>query len=492
MSIKRQVAVGLKWQAINIVGRQLLSLAVFTTLARLLDPAAFGLLGLVGVYLAFVSLFVDQGIGSALVQRDNLEPDHLHAAFWITCGFAAILCAATLVSASPIAAFFHEPALAPLLRWSSLGLILFASSVVQSSLLQKDMDFRRIAVRSLVANLFGGAIGVGMALAGYGVWALVGQLLGNAFAGAVFLWVASSYRPAMQFSWRHFRELFHVSSSVFGSAVLWLFSSRLDQLVIGRFLGVPTLGLYVVANKIPELARFITNQPLQEVCLPALSRLQGDHSRMRQVIYTGMELNALVSFAVFGGLAAIASDLVPLLFGSMWQPAAPVCSLLLLYSLANALHVFMYPSLLASGGAGRFVIVNAWQTVGVVAACGFGVLWGVEALVLGLIINSLIIMIPALSFLKGRIGLSPLGYCRPCLVPGTAALLMALALSAFQVLLPLDVPLVFRVMLKVGVGAIIYLTIIFLAAPGVIHRMADTVRHAFLRAELSPSPAGPL
>lgn len=490
MSLKASVAVGLKWQAINIAGRQLLSLVVFTTLARLLEPAAFGLLGLVGVYLTFVSLFVDQGIGVALVQRESLEPGHLHTAFWLNCGLASGLCVGTILFAGSIARVFHEPMLAPLLRWSSLGLIFSASSCVHANMLVKAMDFQKAAIRSLAGNLAGGLIGVGMALAGCGAWALVGQLLGSSLAGTLFLWSACPYRPALTFSRRHFHDLIQVSSSVFGSSMLWFFSSRLDQLVIGRFLGIPTLGLYVVANKIPELARYVTNQPLQEVSLPALSRLQGDHARMREVIYAGMELNALVSFAVLGGLAAIAPDLIPLLFGAKWQAATSTCSLLLVYTLINALQVFVHPSLLASGGTRGYFIVNVWQTIGVIVACGCGVLWGVEFLVVGLILNSLLITIPALRFLQRRIGLSPLLYCQPCLVPGVAALVMGLVIWAIHAMASPGMLPAIRIAIKVGAGAATYLGVIFCLAPDAIGRMTETVKLALFRSRLAASPAG--
>src|SRR5271170_5621410 len=104
MSLKIQVAHGLKWQAINIVGRQLLSLVVFTTLARLLSPSAFGLVALVGVYLGIVTMFVDQGITQALIQRQDLTDEHKDTAFWFNMGCASILCLSTILLAGPVAA----------------------------------------------------------------------------------------------------------------------------------------------------------------------------------------------------------------------------------------------------------------------------------------------------------------------------------------------------------------------------------------------------
>lgn len=479
MSLKTQVAHGLKWQAISIVGSQILSLVVFTTLARLLDPSAFGLLALVGVYLGFVAMFTDQGIGMALIQRQDLQPEHKDAAFWFNLGCAVFLCLGTMVLAGPVSALFKEPRLVPLLRWSSLGLVIQASSAIHATLFIKAMDFRRPVLRTLIASAVGGAVGVGMALAGCGVWSLIGQQLGTALAGAIFLWTVSTYRPSARFSLTHLRELFRVSSSVFTSSMLWFFASRLDQIVIGRFAGIPVLGLYVIASKFPDFAKTVANTPIAEVSLPALSRLQNDHEKMRQSIYRGMELNAVVAFAVYVGLAAVASDLIPLLFGTKWTAATALCSLLSIYALIITLQVFFFPTLLASGGVGRYLILNVWQTAGVLVACLVGIQFGVAYLIVGLIVNGLIISIPALLFLRQRIGLSPLSYCKPCLVPAIASLLMLAMIWVTTRVLPADTMPVLRLACKVCTGGITYLGFVSIFACPTLKNLANVVGHAF-------------
>ena len=379
MTLKTQVAHGLKWQAIEIIGRQFLSLIVFTALARLLEPSAFGKVALVGVYMAFVAIFVDQGIGAALVQRSNLRPEHLNAAFWFNVGCAALLCAGTIVFAGPVSRLLGEPELVPLLRWMSPALIINAISAIHATLFVKAMDFRRPTIRTVMSNALGGIVGVSMAIAHYGVWALVGQQLSAAMGGAVFLWVASPYRPSLKFSLPHLKELLGVSSSVLSTSLLWFFSSRIDQIVVGRIAGVPALEVHVIAGKVPELAKVVTHEPMAHVSLPALSQLQNNHKRMRAAVYSGMELNALLSFAVFVGIAAIAPELVSILFGTKWAGAGVLCSLLSIYALVNALQGFFHPTLLASGGAGgRYVLLNIWQAAGSLVACPGGIHLGVN------------------------------------------------------------------------------------------------------------------
>lgn len=477
MTLKAQVARGIKWKFITFVGRQVLSFFVFTSLARLLDPSAFGLVGLVGVYLAFVNMFVDQGIGMAIVQRQNLETDHLHAAFWFNMGCGLLLSLGTVLLANPIASIFGEPQLAPLLRWSSLGLLIGAATEIQATLLIKEMDFRRSAIRILLGVFIGGLTGVAMALNGFGVWSLVGQQLVTPLAGSVFLWTVGNYRPAFRFSLRHLRDLLHVSTSVFASGFLWFFTARFDQVIIGRFAGVPVLGLYVVAVKIPDLARTAVHDGISDVSVPALAKLQKDHPRMCQTICSGMELNAVVSFAVFVGIAAIAQDLIPLLFGAQWTNAGRLCSLFALYTLINTLQVFFHPALLASGGMGRWVLLNVCHAAGVVAACLVGIQFGVQYLIVGLIIKSLFIFIPALLFLRQLIGLNPLDYCKPCILPGLASVVMFVLVRTAGQLLPLEAPAPARIACCVILGAASYATVIYVFNRRVFRQLIENIRH---------------
>jgi PST family polysaccharide transporter len=334
-----------------------------------------------------------------------------------------------------------------------------------------------------VGNAVGGIVGIGMAVTHYGVWALIGQQLAASVGSAVFLWAASPYRPSLKFSLPHLKDLFGVSTSVFSTTLLWYFSSRIDQIVVGRFAGVPALGVYVIAGKVPDLARVITHEPMAHVSLPALSRLQNNHKRMQAAIYSGMELNALLSFAVFVGIAAIAPELVSVLFGAKWAAAGVLCSLLSIYGLVNALQVFFHPSLLASGGAGRYVLLNVWQAAGSLVAGVGGIHLGVKYVVIGLILNNLIITVPALMFLRKRIGLSPLEYCKPCLVPACASLFMLGVLWLVGSMSPPGLPAIVGLICKVAIGAAAYSGFSLLFQRSTLMNLIAMIRHA-----ISPNP----
>ncbi len=446
---------GLKWQVVNLLGRQLLVFAIFTSLTRLLEPSAFGLVALVGVYLAFVALFSEQGVGTALVLRSPLEPGHLDTAFWLSVAIAILLITCTAAAAAPIAARLGDPRAAPLLVWSSFGLLLTSLSTVPNSLLVKDLLFKPLAIRVLLANLIGGVVAVSLAFRGYGVWALVAQQLAIALTGALYLLGVSGYRPSTNVSARYIRDILNVGGSVFASSVLWFVSSRVDQLFIGAYLGPSMVGLYVVGGRLPELARALVQQTVSEVSLPALSRFQSDHVQLRHAITRGMEMNALVTFPVFAGIASVSADLVVVLFGPKWVSAGPICGLLAINALLTSLQVFFHPALLASGGVGRYVVLNAAHASGVIAACALGVVFGLPQLVLALILNNAVIASAALLFLQRRIGMSPVDYLRPCVLPMLGACVMTVAV-VFAGYWVSDLPATAALLLKVTVGVLSY------------------------------------
>jgi len=464
MTLKSKVARGLKWQMLELLVRQGVSTVVFALLARLIEPASFGLFALIAAYLMFAGMFANQGFGSALIQHPKLTPEHCDSVYWFNVGCSLVLCLATLAAAGPIAAAMGDPRIAPLLRWSSLTLPINASCSIHNTLFVKALDFRRPALRTMVANTLSGLVGLGLAFSGAEVGALVGQQLASALASSIFLWTASPYRPKLRFSWRHFRELQAVGLPTFGMNFLWVFANRIDQVVIGKFGGPATLGLYTVANKLPEIVKMVVQQPVSQVSVPSLSAIQHDHARMREAIYQGLRIHAALSFSIYVGLASVTPELVPLFFGAKWAAAATLCSLLSLSALVITLQVFVHPALLATGGAGRSLVIGIFHAAGVAAVSMLAIPHGIEALAAGLILNNLVAAVAGLFVLRERIGLSPMRFLGRCAGPALAAAAMAFAVYLLHQALPVNWSAAARLATKVIVGAAVYLAVLAVVA----------------------------
>ena len=203
-SLETRAARGLTWTLIDTWGTQILGLIVFAVLTNRLLPEQFGLVALATVFVSFATLFVDQGLGDALIQRKTVSRSQIDTAFWVAVGTGSLLTLAGIVLAGPISALLDQPDLAPILQVLSFIFVLVALSSIQTALLRREMRFRGLAIRRLAAVAVGGIVGVTMAFANYGAWALVGQQLAAAATTVVALWTVSPWRPGLQGGTRRF------------------------------------------------------------------------------------------------------------------------------------------------------------------------------------------------------------------------------------------------------------------------------------------------
>ena len=478
MSLREKTILGLRWSAAQNWGSQLGSLLVFLLLARLLAPEVFGLLAFANVLLAFLLLGVDLGLGQALVQRQALEPGHPISAFWLQVTFGAALVVVCMAAAGPVAAALAQPELADVLRGLSLVLVVSASGRVPAALLRREFAFRALAIASVVGILASAVVAIGMALRGFGVWSLVGQQLTYEAVSVTVLWVGSGWRPRVAASRRHLRELFGFGVHVSAFQLLQLLSRRADHFLVGYFLGEVALGYYSVAHRVLQVMTQVLVSTIKQVALPTLARLQADRGRLREVLVRGSALAGLVGFPTFLGTAAVAPELIPLLFGGQWLPAIPLIQILALAGIVASINALLENVLLATGRPAERLRLGAINAAVALVACGVAVRWGVTA-VAAAYVSSQIVMLPLVHRAAARAAHAEgTRSLRSVAVPLLAATCMAgLVIAGRPLLLPALGPLAFLALSIVG-GAAVYATLIRLAAPGLFAEFRELARIA--------------
>jgi PST family polysaccharide transporter len=349
MSLRQKAVNGIFWSIIQKWGRSAISIITFVILSRLLAPETFGLVALASVFTVFIELFLDQGLSAAIVQRAELEPEHLDTAFWINILTGILLTGGLIGVSGFVATFFEEPRLASVLRWLSISFILSALSSTQVSILQRKLAFKNLAVRSMAAATVGGIVGISMAFTGFGVWSLVGQNIVGALAGVVVLWWSSDWRPGLNVSKKHYKEMFTFGASVVGNHALTVLIRRSDDLLIGYFLGTTLLGFYTVGYQLLLIIIRLVTEVTNSVAFPAFSRIQHQPERMRRAFYNVTQYTSLFAFPVFIGLAALAPELIPAIFGEKWAPSIPVMQVLALIGILQSVLFFNGSVIRASG-----------------------------------------------------------------------------------------------------------------------------------------------
>ena len=349
MSLRQKAAKGIFWSVVQKWGRAGISIITFIVLSRLLTPDAFGVVALATVFTVFMELFLDQGFGAAIVQRNELEPEHLDTAFWINVVTGVLMTIGLIAASGFVATIFDEPRLAPVLRWLSIIFILSSLSSTQISILQRNLAFKSLAARSLAATVVGGVIGMTMAFAGFGVWSLVGQDLVTTGVGAVILWWTSDWRPGFKVSMKHYKELFNFGVSIVGNHALTIMIRRSDDLLIGYFLGPTLLGFYTIGYQLLLVIIRLVTEVTNSVAFPAFSRIQEQPERMRRAFYNVTQYTSLFAFPVFIGLAVLAPELVPAIFGEKWTPSIPVMQVLSLIGILQSVLFFNGSVIKAAG-----------------------------------------------------------------------------------------------------------------------------------------------
>jgi O-antigen/teichoic acid export membrane protein len=467
---------------------RLVSLVAFLALARLLEPADFGIMALAGVYLTFCSFVIDQGFGTALVQREDLEPGHLDAVFWAQLVIGALVALFTFAAAGWVAAAFEEPGLAPVLRALSAFPAITALTLVQQAQLRRELHFRALAIRHIVSAVIGAAAGIGLAVLGYGVWSLVAQMLVGAAVGLLILWGASRWRPRLAFSARHFRELAGFGAAVFGHELVWTLTFQIDKLLLGRFSGAGPLGLYAVAQRLVAIVGEVLVVGLQGIVVPVFARVQHDREALLRGLFRAYRLIAFIAFPAFIGLALIAPELVPILLGGKWGEAVPVVQASALPTLVYALGFFLSNVLTAIGRPGLRLALTAAQAIASTLFVLLALRWGPAAVALAMGAAGLLAYVVNALMLRRLIGLSPAGYHLQAWPAALATAVMAAAVWAAGTHMH-GSPAIAVLAAKVAAGGLAYLAATLILARPQWREMLDLLRSLKARPRGLPGPA---
>lgn len=381
--IKQRAAQGVAWNAVGNWGNQITSFIVFIVLTRLLEPAAFGLVGMATVFVAFVNIFAEQGLGQAIVQRQNLDPEHLDTAFWTNLIFGAGLTLFGILVSGLVAKLYNEPQLQPVVAWLSLTYLITALCSIQKALLNRELVVRALALQQLNAAVAGGIVGVVAALLGFGVYALVAKTLTTGIVGTFLLWRAGKWRPRWRYSWGHFRELFHFGLNMVGIQITNFVRTRADDFLIGYFLGAQALGYYLVAYRLARLTLDMFTGAIGQVVISTYSRLQDRPDQLRLAFIKVSKMVGLITFPIFAGMILLAPDLILLFSGEQWLPSVPAMRVLSIAGFTLTMQFVLSYLIIALGKPDRLLKINLLSTVITTAvfliSARFGILYVASA-----------------------------------------------------------------------------------------------------------------
>ncbi|MGM9802654.1 MAG: lipopolysaccharide biosynthesis protein [Muribaculaceae bacterium] len=390
-SLKLKTARTLKWNSINKFAEQVLYAVTGIVLANIVSQEDFGLVGAILVFQAFAALFVDSGFSSALIQRKEPSTLDYSTVFWFNLAMSAAIYAVLWFAAPLIDSLFHAGGrLVPLSRVMFLTFMLNSTALVQTNRLIKQMNVRLVAVSNVVGLLLSGAIGIWLAVEGYGAWAIVWQSVSLAAVKSAILWLFTSWHPTMQFSWHSLRTIFKVGAGVMTSSFLNILSQNIYSFVIGAFYSLSQLGCYTQADKWSKMGVASLSSILTTTFLPVLSGVQDDRERLFRMVEKTNRLSAYLVMPCMLMLVVAAPAIFHVLFGTKWDNAIVLFQLLAVRGVFIIMAAVYYNFLLSVGHAKSLVYSELIKDTVLVAAIVVTVPYGITWLVIGQVIAGVI------------------------------------------------------------------------------------------------------
>ncbi|NLI53960.1 MAG: lipopolysaccharide biosynthesis protein [Clostridiales bacterium] len=318
---------GMIWKALESGGNQGITIVISIVLARMLDPENYTTLALLMIFVTFADVFVKRGFATALIQKKDADNVDFSSALWVMLALAGAFYALLFFGAPFISGFYEEPLFTPALRMVSLSLFFGAFTAVQGAIVQRKLEFRKFCMATLGATLISGAVGIYMAYAGYGVWALVVRQLLYSLINMVLLWLLDRWKPSLVFSMERVKSLFGFGWKLLASSLLESGYKSLSGLVIAkRYIG-ESLAFYNRGRQFPSIIGENLNSVALAVLFPAYARHQSDQTRVREMVRKTNRSTSLMIFPMMAGLAAIAPLFILVLFTEKWMPAVPFLQL---------------------------------------------------------------------------------------------------------------------------------------------------------------------
>jgi O-antigen/teichoic acid export membrane protein len=389
-----RVASGAAWSAIARLCLQLLYLASVAVVARRLDPKAYGLMNMTQIALGLVALFRDIGIGSAVIQKREIDNGLLSSLSWIASGLG---CAAMLVcflAAPLIALFYKQPLVSPMLRVLSLSFAITSVTTVHEAMLNRGMAFRKLAIVEIGAAALSLVVAIAFAYSGHGVWSLVAASLTTSAASSIGLFVAYRWLPAFHFSWSDVRSVTGYGMNLSGFNLFNYFSRNADNVLVGRFLGAGPLGFYQFAYTVMLYPVQNVAQLLGRVLFPAFSEIQHDLPRFRSAYVRSSAIIAVVSFPLMAGVAAVAKPFVEVWVGPRWLPVAALITILAPVGMLQALGTTTGQVYMATGRTDLMFRWGVFVSPVTILSFVIGLQWGVRGVAICYAIATILVLYP--------------------------------------------------------------------------------------------------
>lgn len=387
---KSKILSSLIWKLLERSGTQGIQFIVQIVLARLLLPEDFGTIAIVTVFIALAQVFVQSGFNTALIQKKDVDNIDFSSIFYLNTVIVILLYFIIYVSAPIISNFYNDHSLVQLLRVLALILPFGAFNSIQNAYVSRNMMFKNLFFSSLGAILISGTVGIALAYAGFGVWALVVQQLVNQISITYILFFTVKWRPQLVFSIIRVKRLFSYGWKLLASQLLNVLYMDIRTLIIGKFYSSSMLGYYNRGQQFPKVIVTNLDGSIQSVMLPTLSAHQDNRKRVKDMVRRSIVTSSFLIFPMMIGLAVVAEPLVKIVLTDKWLPSVPFLQIFCISYALRPIHTANLQAINAMGRSDIFLKLEIIKKIIGLAILIVTLPFGVYAIALGMVFSGLI------------------------------------------------------------------------------------------------------
>lgn len=403
-SLKEKAINGVLWSFLGKFGSLFVSFVSNLVLARLLVPENWGCIGMLTIFIGISQVFVTSGLGSALIQKKDASRLDFTTVFYYNLVVALFFMGLLYVGAPWVARFYDMPLLCDVLRVQSLSVLLSSLSLVPAIQLQKDLRFKQLNIRHLIASTCGAIVAIIMALNGYGVWSLVANGLTLSLVSTLLLWKMSSWRPTWEFSWLSFKQLFSYGVMILVSSLVESLFRNVQGLIIGKMYTPKTLGYYDQARKLEQLPTSTLSSVVETVSFPIVAKIQDDKERVKEALGTQYKTVTFLNFPLMFLLFVVALPLVQVLYGDKWTPSVPYFQVLCLSGLVYNISTLSTSTIRAIGEAKVYLKMQIIKRLIGLALIIVGACIGIWAMMMAVLVSNYVYLVINIIVIRKYVG----------------------------------------------------------------------------------------
>lgn len=473
---KKNVIGNFIWSFAERCGAQLVTFVVSIVLARLLDPTVYGTVALVTVFTTILQVFVDSGLGTALIQKKDADDLDFSSVFFFNFVICIMLYMGMFIAAPYIAHFYNNSSLTPIVRVISLTIVISGVKGIQQAYVSRNMLFKRFFFSTIGGTIASAFVGIALAYKGFGVWALVAQQLLNTATDTLILWLTVKWRPRLMFSWKRLKKLLSFGWKILCSSLIDTVYNNVRSLIIGKMYSSADLAYYNQGDKFPKLIVTNINTSIDSVLLPAMSSVQDSKDRVKNMTRRAIKTSTYIMAPLMMGLAFCAEPIVTLILTEKWLPCVPFLRIFCVTCMFYPIHTANLNAINAMGRSDLFLKLEIIKkAIGMTLL--FSTMWfGVMAMAYSLLLNSVLSQIinswPNRKLLNYRY-LEQLKDILPGII---LAVMMGIVVYIIGFI---PMPTIVLLMIQIVVGAIIYISLSYIFHLESFEYLIDMIRPIF-------------